>query len=188
LLVATDPTSKAKDQNRALFVDGTLNDIQKRESVSRYYGEQLSSSEDLKTNACCTAGSPPTYIQQCIHNVHPEVVSRYYGCGLCLPQYPLDGCHILDLGSGSGRDVYIASQLVGKNGKVWNRLFCLFCLVGWLVGCVFLLTSILFCVVLWLLTKNQQQHVMITLYHEGCGCGHDGGTIGCCHQAFAVPC
>jgi arsenite methyltransferase len=72
----------------------------------------------LKTNACCTAGAPPSYIQQAINKIHPEVVSKYYGCGLCLPQYPLEGATILDLGSGAGRDVYIASQLVGPTGKV----------------------------------------------------------------------
>ena len=99
-------------EDNALFVDET------RASVSNYYGKELSSSEDLKTNACCTAGAPPQYIQDCIKNIHPEVVSRYYGCGLCLPQYPLEGANVLDLGSGSGRDVYIASQLVGPTGKV----------------------------------------------------------------------
>ena len=90
----------------------------KRDSVSNYYGKELSKSEDLKTNACCTAGAPPTYIQDAINNIHPEVVSKYYGCGLCLPQYNLKDATILDLGSGAGRDVYIASQLVGENGKV----------------------------------------------------------------------
>ena len=103
---------------RSLFVDET------RASVSNYYGKELSSSDDLKTNACCTAGAPPKYIQDCIQNIHPEVVSRYYGCGLCLPQYPLEGATVLDLGSGSGRDVYIASQLVGPNGKVGYKLNC----------------------------------------------------------------
>jgi arsenite methyltransferase len=88
-----------------------------RASVSNYYAN-LETSEDLKTNACCTAGSPPKYIQDCIKNIHPEVTSKYYGCGLCLPQYPLKGANVLDLGSGSGRDVYIASQLVGSTGKV----------------------------------------------------------------------
>lgn len=101
-------------EDNALFIDET------RASVSNYYGKKLSSSEDLKTNACCTAGAPPDYIQEAIKNIHPEVVSRYYGCGLCLPQYPLEGCTVLDLGSGSGRDVYIASQLVGPTGKVRN--------------------------------------------------------------------
>ena len=106
LAVATDP------EKTSLFVDET------RSSVSNYYGKELESSDDLKTNACCTAGAPPQYIQDCIKNIHPEVVSKYYGCGLCLPQYPLEGASVLDLGSGSGRDVYIASQLVGPTGKV----------------------------------------------------------------------
>lgn len=98
----------------------TLNDVvdETRASVSNYYGKELSSSEDLKTNACCTAGAPPKYIQDAINNINPEVVSKYYGCGLCLPQYPLEGAKILDLGCGAGRDVYIASQLVGASGKV----------------------------------------------------------------------
>mmetsp|Transcript_40259 Transcript_40259/g.97250 ORF Transcript_40259/g.97250 Transcript_40259/m.97250 type:complete len:407 (-) Transcript_40259:116-1336(-) len=103
LQVATEPD---------LFVDET------RKSVSNYYGNELQSSDDLKTNACCTGVKPPSYIQDAINNIHPEVVARYYGCGLCLPQYPLEGAKILDLGSGSGRDVYIASQLVGKTGSV----------------------------------------------------------------------
>jgi arsenite methyltransferase len=95
-----------------LFVDET------RASVSKYYGEKLQTSDDLKTNACCTAGSPQKYIQDCINNINPEVVAKYYGCGLCLPQYPLEGTSVLDLGCGAGRDVYIASQLVGPTGKV----------------------------------------------------------------------
>jgi hypothetical protein len=111
-VVAITSLSVATEDTNALFVDET------RASVSNYYGKELSTSDDLKTNACCTAGAPPQYIQDCIKNIHPEVVSKYYGCGLCLPQYPLDGANVLDLGSGSGRDVYIASQLVGPTGKV----------------------------------------------------------------------
>ena len=109
---SSSPRLFVATEDNALFVDET------RASVSNYYGKELSSSDDLKTNACCTAGAPPQYIQDCIKNIHPEVVSKYYGCGLCLPQYPLEGAKVLDLGSGSGRDVYIASQLVGPTGKV----------------------------------------------------------------------
>ena len=83
-----------------------------------YYGKNLQSSEDLQTDACCTAGAPPTYIQDCINNLHPTTVAKYYGCGLCLPNYDLTGATILDLGCGAGRDVYIASQLVGPTGHV----------------------------------------------------------------------
>merc|ERR1719389_765214 len=50
-------------------------------------------------------------------NVHDEVSIKYYGCGLCLPD-DIEGLSILDLGCGAGRDVYIASQLVGAEGRV----------------------------------------------------------------------
>lgn len=101
---------------QTLIVTPEGNSIQK--DVQEYYGQTLQSSDDLKTNACCTAGAPPKYIQDCINNIHPEVVSKYYGCGLCLPNYDLQGTSILDLGCGAGRDVYIASQLVGPSGRV----------------------------------------------------------------------
>ena len=44
-------------------------------------------------------------------------MAKYYGCGLTIPDQ-LEGLRILDLGSGSGRDVYLASQLVGERGEV----------------------------------------------------------------------
>lgn len=51
---------------------------------------------------------------------HSQWVSfslRYYGCGLVVPEC-LEGTRILDLGSGTGRDCYTLSQLVGENGHV----------------------------------------------------------------------
>ena len=42
---------------------------------------------------------------------------RYYGCGLVIPE-KLEDVTVLDLGSGSGRDCYALSKLVGKNGHV----------------------------------------------------------------------
>lgn len=42
---------------------------------------------------------------------------RYYGCGLVCPEQ-LKGAKVLDLGSGSGRDVYALAQLVGEQGEV----------------------------------------------------------------------
>jgi arsenite methyltransferase len=87
------------------------------EIVSEYYGQTLKESSDLKTNACTTAGSPPFYIKEILKNIHPDVISRYYGCGLCIPHL-LEGATVLDLGCGSGRDVYLAAQLVGPKGKV----------------------------------------------------------------------
>lgn len=89
-----------------------------RDSVKEYYGETLQTSDDLKTNACCTGAKPASYVQQLISNLHPDTIARYYGCGLCLPERDLNGKAILDLGCGAGRDVYIASQMVGATGRV----------------------------------------------------------------------
>ncbi len=88
-----------------------------RELVQDYYGRQLQSSDDLKTNACCDISKTPAWLKSLLANVHPEVLSRYYGCGLVCPP-ALEGCRVLDLGCGSGRDVYLLSQLVGANGSV----------------------------------------------------------------------
>jgi len=85
--------------------------------VQRYYGEVLASTEDLKTSACCTAGSPPPYLQAALQRVHDDVKARYYGCGLVLPEV-LEGAEILDLGCGAGRDAYVLAQLVGPGGRV----------------------------------------------------------------------
>lgn len=88
-----------------------------KKAVSEYYGETLKVSEDLKTNACCTLEAPPQYIQEILTEIHETVQSKYYGCGLTIPT-TLGGLRILDLGSGSGRDSFIASKLVGANGAV----------------------------------------------------------------------
>ena len=89
----------------------------KNKEVQDYYGEELSSTDDLKTNACCTLVEPPSYIKNILSEIHDEVMSKYYGCGLTIPK-DLKGLKVLDLGSGSGRDCYIASKLVGENGHV----------------------------------------------------------------------
>jgi ubiquinone/menaquinone biosynthesis C-methylase UbiE len=87
------------------------------EEVQNYYGKELQQTSDLKTNACCTLTAPPKHIMEALRNIHDEVHAKYYGCGLTIPNQ-LEGLRILDLGSGSGRDCYIAAQLVGENGAV----------------------------------------------------------------------
>lgn len=82
-----------------------------------YYGKVLQSSADLRTDACCTFEMPSAAIRAALANVHEEVKARYYGCGLVVPQ-AIEGCHVLDLGSGSGQDAYLLAQLVGPNGSV----------------------------------------------------------------------
>ena len=51
----------------------------------------MRTNDDLRTNACC--------------------------CGSPIPPL-LEGLTVLDLGCGTGRDVYIASRLVGETGHV----------------------------------------------------------------------
>ncbi len=71
--------------------------------VKDYYANQLKSSADLRTSACCDASRMPDWLKPLLARIHPEVMSRYYGCGLVCPA-GLDGLSVLDLGCGSGGD------------------------------------------------------------------------------------
>ncbi len=99
------------------FLLNALEHIFMFDDVKDYYGKVLQSSGDLKTDACCTDTDMNDQIKLAMSNIHAEVASRYYGCGLVHP-LELKGMRILDLGSGSGRDCYILSQLVGEDGYI----------------------------------------------------------------------
>ncbi|KGJ93855.1 DUF2064 domain-containing protein [Colwellia psychrerythraea] len=85
--------------------------------VKDYYGKVLQTSDDLQTNACCTDSQLPNETKRILANIHDEVLTKYYGCGLVSPEL-LANCHILDLGCGAGRDCYALAQLVGEQGSV----------------------------------------------------------------------
>ncbi|MBI5477424.1 MAG: methyltransferase domain-containing protein [Deltaproteobacteria bacterium] len=87
------------------------------ESVKAYYGKVLSSNKDLQTSACCTAEAMPPHLRELLKDVHEEVQDKFYGCGSPIPS-ELEGRTVLDLGSGSGRDCYLLSRLVGARGRV----------------------------------------------------------------------
>ena len=87
------------------------------ENSRAYYGQVLSGSADLKTDACCTTDAPSAAVRAALQNVHEEVRARYYGCGLVVPE-AIEGLKILDLGSGSGQDAYLLAQLVGAAGSI----------------------------------------------------------------------
>lgn len=92
--------------------------LQIYDDVKDYYGKQLTDTKDLKTSACDASSRPlPEHIKKALIEIHADISSRYYGCGLTVPEC-LENCRILDLGSGSGRDCFMLSKLVGQQGYV----------------------------------------------------------------------
>ncbi len=87
------------------------------ENSRSYYGQVLTGSKDLRTDACSLADAPGPALARAIARVHPDVRARYYGCGFIAPA-GIKGARILDLGSGAGQDAYVLAQLVGEGGHV----------------------------------------------------------------------
>lgn len=71
----------------------------------------MRSSQDLKTNACCTEDIPVAH-KKILAALESEVLEKYYGCGVCIPA-GIEGCTVLDLGLGSVCDAFLLSKLVG---------------------------------------------------------------------------
>lgn len=94
-----------------------MNPNDRHAQVLEYYGTTLKTSKDLRTSACCPVDSVPRTHAAILNKLHSEVTSRFYGCGSPIPSH-LDGTTVLDLGCGTGRDVYLASALVGTSGNV----------------------------------------------------------------------
>jgi arsenite methyltransferase len=87
------------------------------DDVKEYYGNTLKQNSDLKTNACCTTESLPAWQKEILNQIDDEIINRFYGCGSPIP-LDLKGKVVLDLGCGTGRDVFLASKLVGLQGRV----------------------------------------------------------------------
>jgi ubiquinone/menaquinone biosynthesis C-methylase UbiE len=85
-------------------------------AVSEYYSESIHQTSDLKYQACiCTVPRHPRH-SEILAQFSPDVLSKYYGCGSPIPDC-LSGQTILDLGCGTGRDVFLCSVLAGSSGR-----------------------------------------------------------------------
>lgn len=89
------------------------------EMVKEYYSEITNKKGgELASSVCsCASHCIPDHIKSIAAELPEEIVARYYGCGSPILDQ-IEGCTVLDLGCGTGRDVYVIAKLVGKNGRV----------------------------------------------------------------------
>lgn len=88
-----------------------MSDLQS--SVRDYYENEVQKTDDLEFDACCTTDYDPALTA----NLTDAVLDKRYGCGSPIPSL-LEGRTVVDLGCGAGADCFIASQLVGPEGRV----------------------------------------------------------------------
>lgn len=63
------------------------------------------------------SGAIPGEAREKLPNIAPEIEEAFHEFGAPIPPL-LEGCTVLDLCCGSGRDTYLAAQLVGETGRV----------------------------------------------------------------------
>ena len=59
----------------------------------------------------------PPSVRERLFNISAKIKNYFHEFGTPMPPL-MDGCTVVDLGCGSGRDTYLAAQLVGPSGKV----------------------------------------------------------------------
>ncbi len=89
-------------------VDATNADV--RDDVQERYAAGANA---VEAALCCPIDYDPQYLKI----IPQEVLDRDYGCG-DPSRYVREGETVLDLGSGGGKICFIASQIVGPEGKV----------------------------------------------------------------------
>ena len=89
------------------------------DKVKQYYSDLTNKKGgELASSVCCCASHGiPDIVKEIVGELPDEIVERYYGCGSPIPD-AIEGCTVLDLGCGTGRDVYVISKLIGREGKV----------------------------------------------------------------------
>jgi SAM-dependent methyltransferase len=93
---------------RRAFMSAVGNGIE--EAVKSRYSEAALARQ---ASLCC----PTSYDKQLLAAIPEEVIERDYGCG-DPSKHLREGETVLDLGSGSGKICFIASQVVGPSGRV----------------------------------------------------------------------
>ena len=77
------------------------------------YNRYAAAAKSVEPALCCPVEYSPEYLKV----IPQEVIERDYGCG-DPSRYVQPGETVLDLGSGGGKICFIASQVVGPEGKV----------------------------------------------------------------------
>ncbi len=96
---ASDPPPASTNER-----DGVLDSVRER------YGK---GAREVVPELCC----PVDYDASLLEALPAEIVDRDYGCG-DPSRFVAEGEVVLDLGSGAGKICYMASQIVGANGRV----------------------------------------------------------------------
>ena len=90
--------------------DKSLKDLNHKEAIQDRYG---SAALEKETCLCTPVGFNPVLLEA----IPDEIIDRDYGCG-DPTKYVKKNDIVLDLGSGSGKNAFICSQIVGRKGKV----------------------------------------------------------------------
>ena len=81
--------------------------------VSRYrFGQAFAVPFEAETQA-----EQPRRLAEILQKIPREVVERFSGCGSPIPE-AIEGRRLLDLGCGTGRDVFLCAALAGPSGFV----------------------------------------------------------------------
>ena len=92
--------------------DKSFKDLDHKNAVQNRYG---SAALEKETCLCTPVGFNPELLEA----IPDEIIEKDYGCG-DPTKYVKKNDIVLDLGSGSGKNAFICSQIVGKQGKVFG--------------------------------------------------------------------
>ena len=90
--------------------DNNSNNLDHKDAIQQRYG---SAALEKESCLCTPVGFNPVLLEA----IPQEVIERDYGCG-DPTKYVQKNDIVLDLGSGSGKNAFICSQIVGEEGKV----------------------------------------------------------------------